>query len=428
MLNIDMAEDRLARIRQTGDRLRSAVRALVDVYPPGARNISGMARYLALHKATCQRVVEGLEHAQDSLEAFARLPGVRGLCTVIDASERKGVDPARVEALRSAVLEYEQLLGTHGRTQSGLIKLIDSLRSESESPVVVVRRGQRDRARDRRKALFDAARVLTGEEVDVKAVVGFILPTAGRSASMTAVFATVLRGARRHPFSRPIVPFILGGWWAAHGEHAPDEAREEIPEEVPPHELLGLFSTTGLKAVRLHQDDGRTLLVADLLPAIGSPQDPRDPAALGPSDVGILFRTTSAPNPAVDPSHRLSIAARITNPCRALVIDAFVHRDIGAEVPGRADSYSLAAPPGDLAAGAPERCWHERFPDSAPAVRIAPGEQGPLPLHDRQLELIAHVAGREGFDLSEFVHLRAQTAYPIWQSDYRLDFGLRKGR
>lgn len=425
MLNTDMAEQQLAQVRQTGDRLRSAVRAMVETFPPSARNISGMARFLSLHKATCQRVVEGLEHAEDSVEAFARLPGIRGLLTLTEAAARKNIDPARVEAVRSAIEDYERLLATHGRTQAGLIKLIDTLRSEVQSPVVVVKRGQRDRARERRKALFDAARAVTGEEIGVKSVVAFIRPTEGAPNRMTSTFAVVLEGARRHAFSRPIVPFILGGWWAEHADGS--MARPEgLPAEVPPHALLEGFSTTGLKPVRLHDGDGRTLLVVDLQPSERGPTDPRDPLALGPADVAILFRTTAAPNPMVDPRHRLSVGARVTNPCRALLVDAFVHRGIGAIIPDRADAYSLAAPPGDMEEGAPERCWHERFPDSIPIERIGPGASGSEPLYSRQLELIRHIAELDGLDLAAFEHVRAQTTYPLWQSVYRIDFGRGK--
>lgn len=439
MLNFDMAEHQLAQVRQTGDRLRGAVRALVDAFPPGARSISGMARYLTMHKATCQRIVEGLEHVNDSLESFARFPGLRGLLSVIEAAERKHVDPPRVAAARAAIAEYERLLVSHGRTQSGLVKLIDTLRSEAEAspmpqeaipekqspdlaPVVVLRRSQRDRARNRRKALFDAARIVTGEEVDVKSVVGILRPSPTNPAALSAVFAVVLQGVRRHPFSRPIVPFILGGWWAKYADRpAPNPAG--MDPEIPPHELLGRFSTTRLTPVRLQGADGRTLLVADLEPNERGPRDPRDPSALGPADVAVLFRSSAAPNPAIDAEHRLSLGVRITNPCRAVVINALVHRSISCVPPARADAYSLAAPPGDSALGAPEYCWHERFPDSALVERVHSNDAGPDPMYPRQAELVSHLLEREGLDRREFLHLRAQTAYPLWQTEYRLDFG-----
>ncbi len=433
MLTLDMADQQLAEVRQTGDRLRGAVRALVDALPPGARNISGLSRYLLLHKATCQRLIEGLEHVHDSIESFARLPGLRGLTTFVEAAELRQVDPVCVAAVRSAIREYERMLATHGKTQSGLIKLIDSLRaaepSESDtqfrassaSPVVVVRRTQRDRAQDRRKALFEAARSLTGEEVGVKAIVAVIQPGKINAGALNSAFAVVLQAARRHPFSRPIVPFILGGWWAKHADSA-GLRPPGVAKEVPAHELIEAFSTTGLKPVRLEGADARTILVADLTSSARSPQDPRDPAALGPEDIAMLFRTSTAPNPTVDPEHRLSVAARITNPCRALVIDVLIHRSINVTLPDRADAYSLAAPPGDSPRGDPEHCWHERFPDSMQVSRIREGVHQPEPLYARQQQLIEHMIAREAIEQTDFVHLRAQTAYPMWQSEYRLDF------
>ena len=68
-----MSEHDLMRIRRVGDRLRAGLRTLVEGFPPSARNISGMSRWLGVHKATCQRIVEGLDPGRDGLTAFSRL-------------------------------------------------------------------------------------------------------------------------------------------------------------------------------------------------------------------------------------------------------------------------------------------------------------------------------------------------------------------
>lgn len=425
-----MQEPDLVQVRKVGDRLRSAVRGMVDSFPPPARSISGMARYLELHKATCQRVVEGLEHVSDSLESFARLPGTRGLYTLVEAAERKGgAHQEQSRVLRGAIGEYEELLKTHGRTQAGLVKLIDSMRGEQDAPsVVVVRRGSRDRARDRRKALFDAARVLTGEEVQTKSAVGVLYPDPKRPKMLRVAIASTLAGVVRHPFSRPIAPFVVGSTWARlrNGQGSGDAAG--IEGEVPTYELLEYFSTTGLKSTKLSEEGGRLALTVDLesrgaMAGMGM-RDPKDPTAMGPADVAVLFRTTSKMHPSHDAEAVTDFAVRISQPCKDMVMDMFVHKSIPVKAPGQAWAYSLSAPPGDTTEGCPEVCGHERFPESAPVATMNPMGRGAATkcAYERQDDLIEHIFAAERLSRGEFGWHRVQVAYPMWQTEYRVRY------
>ncbi len=410
-----MSEHDLMRIQRLGDRLRAGLRTLVDGFPPNARNISGMSRWLGVHKATCQRIVEGLDPGRDGLAAFARLPGTEGMRTHIAAAREKGVSADRVEAASAAVAEYESLLGALGHTQRGLVRLIERLRIEAAGPG-----GQPDRelAEDQRKHLFDGARRVTGEEMRGKGLVAIIRPRADQLTRLDGTFYTHLVGARRHSFSRPIVSFIYSGYWS-HG----DEARPpNIPEERLPCTLVEEFSTAGLKTVKIDARDARTLAVVDF------DSVPGDGEGMGPADACVKFSSVAMPNPLWEGGSRLNVAMRIASPSRAMVLDVFLHHSIAASVVPSVACYSLAAPPGDLPEGAPDQCWYERFPESLELVQLGRAAVGgglrPRSLLPRQEELVRHALGEAAIDPAEYVGYRCETTYPIWQSEYRMYFEL----
>lgn len=409
------AEQELVQIRRVGDRLRSAVRAVVQALPPDARGISGMARFLGIHKATCQRIVEGLRESEDAVVALTRLPGAEGLRMHLDAARRRGVPAPIALQAAAAIDEYALLLNTRGRTQSGLIKIIGSLRRTAAGAADTP---ERSAPEIHRRALFDAARSVTGELVNVKSIAALIRTDPANSERLRVSVISTLHGVQREPFSRPIAPFMLGAWYAHAGQRRGERTSESA--EVPEFALLDRFSTTGLNAVPMDIADGRTLLVVDLQPS-PEPRRPGEPVTLGPADVSILFVGRSKPNPAFDESARTDIAARVNQPSRFLIMDVLVDADLARLCRPTPGCYSLASAPGDTIEGAPEHTWHERFPEAPMLSRMTPAAlKRPPELFPRQPEIIDDLLHREGLSASDLVAFRIQVDYPIWQSEYRL--------
>ncbi|MCC6321899.1 MAG: hypothetical protein IT438_10750 [Phycisphaerales bacterium] len=411
-----MADYDLMRIRRVGDRLRASFRAAVEAFPPNARNISGMARWLGVHKATCQRVVEGLDAGRDGLTTFARLPGVEGLQMVIDAARSSGVDGDLLASAEAAIGEYESLLHSYGRTQRGLVRIIESLRIEAAGP-----EGQpdRDMQEDQRKALFDGARRVTGEEMKGKAIVAIVRPRPDQPSRLDAFLYSRLLGARRHSFSRPIVTFILGGWWShLHGPGgAPATRPVGVSADTIPFHLVEEFSTAGVRPVRIGAADARTLVVVDL------DSVPSDGDGQGPADVTGRFHSAVAPNPVWDSRARLDCTVRVTCPARSMLMDIYLHHSLASQLVPHLACYSLAAPPGDSPDGGPDQCWYERFPDMPEVVSLGRAQPPrPHPAFPRHDELVSHAFAKEGVDPADYHGFRAEVAYPIWQSEYRMYF------
>lgn len=372
-----------------------------------------MSRWLDLHKATCQRIVEGLDPGRDGLTAFSRFPGTEGMRNHITAAQAHGVNATLVEAAADAVAEYETLLSSYGHTQRGLVRIIESLRIEAAGP-----EGQPDRelAEDQRKALFDGAKRVTGEELRGKGVVVIIRPRPGQPARLEATMYTHLTGVRRHTFSRPIVSFMFSGFWS----HTEEPRPTGIAAEHLPFRIVEEFTTAGLSTDTIGVEDAKTIVTVDLANV------PTDGDGLGPADACLEFTSVEVPNPLWDPKLRLNVACRISSPARAMVMDVFLHHTIASSVVPVVGSYALSAPPGDSPDGGPDECWYERFPDSPELRQLGrASDTRPRALLSRHEELVQYAFKRnDQLNPSDFLGYRCEVAYPIWQSEYRAYFSV----
>ncbi len=401
----------MVRVRRVGDRLRATLRDLVASFPAHAQAISGMSRWLDLPKATCQRVVEGLGGTTDGAAAMLRLPGVEGLRRHARAARRHGAPAPLVDAVLAAVGEYEALIRDTGGSQRRLIDFVAAARTGTGEMAPEDRRI----AETNRRALFDAARKATGEEVDGKSVIAIVRPDREDASALTQTVSATLVGVRRQRFARPIVPFILSGWWAHLPEADRDAVRPRgVSAEAPRYALLREFSTANLRTVCLEQGDARTLLVTDVDGAEG------EGGWMGPSDVSVLFESRAGRAVRRDHGWGTDFAVRIANPCRALVHDVYVHRSLRVEGEVLGGCFSLAAPPGDSPGGWYDQAWYERLPEAVEVRSLGMGViQAPCKAYARQGELAASLFEQAGEDPGEYVAMRIEVAFPMWQTEYR---------
>ena len=419
-------------IRRAGDRLRSAIRALINALPDEEQGISAMSRYLDVHKATCQRIVEGIERSGDGAAALVRFPGVAGLRLVVEAAQHRGVPSATAEAALSAIAGYEELLSQNGKTQRGLVQLVSSLRRNIDDS------GQADDPASptrSRRALFEAAREVSGEEVDVKAACSLMMPHPSDPKRLFVCVISSLNGVRRQLFSRPIVPFVLGASWSRSFAGATRSRPSNPSPDLPTFELLPDFSTPNLNLVKLEAADARTLLLVDLKKPADAPHTgaSRRGVTLGPADVAVRFTTTAKPNPVHVPGAWLDTAGRITQPTRLLVIDIYVHTSLIADRVPVVGCYSLAAPPGDSVQGTPDQCWHERFPEYPQLQKLSRSRDViHCPEFPRQVTLSERLFASNDIAPDHFAGFRCVVEYPLWQSEYRVYFfekaSLRRNR
>ncbi len=351
-----------------------------------------MSRTLEVHKATCQRVVEGLSDKVESLEGLARLPGVAALKMHAAACERAGVSGQIVAEARAAIDEYATVLRRRGLTHEKVRRLVMVSRDRGEEGAL---------AQKRRKALFDAAALVGGERADAKAVAMVILP--GPTPATTELCALVsMVQAERESFARPMTLGALGAWWS----HVPGMKPENIPDEMrqpPTYEVVQEMSTGSVKAVELESSPGRSVIVLES-------------QAGSPVDATVMFRSRGTSG--AGGSKSIAAAARITMPVKTLVLDVMVHRSLEV-VPGVSGCFALSAAPGDRPEGSPDQLWHERLADT-PRVIEFDASRPPRCAVSVQDELVQRALAAAKVAPEDVRSFRLEIKYPLWQSEYRI--------
>jgi hypothetical protein len=406
-----MSHAELLTLQRLGERLTAAYARLIEELPKDARGISGMARYLDIHKATCQRVVEGTTSSADAIEALARFPGIKALRQHLEACERRGMSAAVLDPCAAAITQMEAELESRHLSRQGLIDFLASLRYQSEGASSSL---QDRRATEQRRSLHNAAKGLCGEDLEAKVAIGVIMPSKKRPDRLEITLVSAMLGVAREPFARPIAPFVLNGWHDQFETIGPGKGRRPAGEE-PRFALLEEFSTAGLRTSRLAGDDARTLLVVDT--------ESTTPGAT--VDVAIMFSSDAARNPLVIPGARITAAARIIQPTHLLISDTYVHTSIASEAP-RIACMALTAPPGDAPGGGLDECWYDRFPDTPrlmlldPSASIGARATRAERITQRLTDFLFRTVHEQlGLNVRELVGHRCIVKYPIWQSEYR---------
>lgn len=354
-----------------------------------------MARHLGVHKGTCQRIVEGAQSSRDGLHAFARFPGVAALRTFTAACEAHGVSGAVLAEAKSATDRFEAILRRLDVSQRGLLDLIASSTGEESTAV-----GD-DRSRVERRSLFSAARRVTGESVEAKIAVGVLTPSPDKPGRVRVIVLASYRGARREPYARPIVAFML---------ETPDQsASSNGSAHLIEARFLPAFSSPGVGPGQpvLGRSASRIVLETDTVP---EPDRGVDMTAMFVTDASLDRR--------VHPERHLTSACRIMQPTKLMINDVHCHKDLLVPAEPKVGCFSFMAADGDSPPGGYEESVHERFPERPHLEELRPGMSKDSP--GRLAEDLARFAMSEyRLDPAAMRAWRCRVDYPLWQTEYR---------
>lgn len=399
-----MNQAELEQLARDGEMMIAAFAKVVASMPPQGQGIGPMSRFLGVHKGTCQKVVEGATASNGGLHAFARFPGVSALTMYLDACKAHGIPSDAIHTAEVVVRRLGSILERYDVSQRGLLDLIAAAKpGESDSAIA-------DRSHVERRALFAAAKRVTGESMESKIAVATVMPHPTMPGKLRIVGIVMMQGVHREPYARPISATIHPA--------SPRNVGPNDPSPVPQVEVVADLSTTGLDSVTVGVEKVRTALVINT--------DHVEPMRRGKNqgvDVALLFRSDAAPDPRMNNNAHVGAAMRVLSPTRRLWNAVCVHKDLvpkGAGSTVRGGCFTLTAPPGDHADGTFEHCAHERFPEEVRIERFNP--QGPArdPASRVAKTLAGRIFERERYEHKDFLCWSCSVAYPLWQTEYRM--------
>lgn len=403
-----LSADESALCERVAGRLHADLGRLVGQLPLPAQSGSGMSRHLDVVRNTTQRVAHALRDVSASVQTLVKLPGVKGLEQLLEAMGKAGLDTGDIELAQVAVRQFDQLIETLAGSHAKLIGRITSA-SDGEPMTALA-------AREARQMLFESAVGVTGRRAEASISLYAFRRSIGNPEMLQRAIASGLLQTTVMPGGMPVV-IRVGDTieWDDPEKRSVRLLDDSTPHGRTPEALLRAFTTHPLPTV---STQGRADNMVQII----------DPAGLdGPQTLDVITGARSD-HPFIDPrTGRLNLDevwSLVNCPCRRLLFDVYLHRDIERLVRPRVEALmwypNLSSPGGQK--------WLTRFP-SQPRLELL-GEgigNARAASHARHPELTRTLFDRVGWNPGEFVGFRCEVEYPIWRAGYCMTFDLVSG-
>jgi len=372
-------------------RLRASFVDLLASLQIDAESARRVAQRLGLDKSLAWKVAR-IAQGLDLFAIVEHLPGAAGVEIFLKAAERQGAPVALIEAVRSAVHEFDRLVEVHSGDRESLEMMLSSYsRDRSE---------RLDRLH--RRQLFRGASYLWGVQAKAQLRADFVAP----SDEPGMVDIASLRGFIGLRRLRPEVPWVID-----RTRIADDDAKVRQPlrrEALDPH--------------------GDTVTDAPLLPEFSSKPLPQVRRVPGPEgfvhfelaggrvgDTGAVTCVSGEVFRGAAPRYRTEQnafgehAQLMRTPCKLLVFDLFLHQELSfatsPELAVEGQILGLAYPPADR--DRTRLPAHERVQDlgQGPPMVQTPD----IPDYAR---IVQTVFQRVGWNAVDFNGFRVRMRYP----------------
>lgn len=389
-------------------RLHGELRRLIARMPEHARHASGMSRHLSVLRATCQRVVQGVQDATPSVWLITRLPGVEGLRQFLDGARNAGIDGSDIEAVESAVEAFERLITVTGGSLTKLIERIGaSEAAQGGSPD-----GTGVCSPTQREALYMSAAGVTGRRCDVALSIYAFRRAPDDPAFLERALAKGMIGSVVTPGG---MPMVLSSGDTLKGD---DEVRNvtllnrEAARGRTPEAIFRPFTTDPLPMVTAR---GRGASLQQVI----------DPQSSGNSG-GATFDVVTAVrgrHPFTDPDTRKpsldAVWSLVSCPSAKLILDVYLHADMEREFRPTMEAL-LWTPNLDISE---EQRWALRLPAQPKLQLLGRGTRAAASeLYPRHAELTRYFFDHIGWEPEEFLGFRCETLFPVWRAGYCMGF------
>lgn len=395
------AADLERKIAGVGETLGRALRAVLEVLPPEAETVQGLANTLGLDKVFASRLLKATR-ARDPLAVIYHAPGPEPLRRFARAARRvEGVEKSMAKGVEQGVAHFESLIRDDFRDRSALQATLSSWLPDARAEFQLRRKQSAFKAMSELLGVSAQRNVATalyhpspdGKNIDVVWIMGLIgLQRVRPDAAVRLATRRMAAGA-----GSPRRPRTLDGDLVDDLEGL----RLDAFCDAPPARLEVVRAGECTHYVLAGEDFGPRSAV-DFLMAESNPAEiPRQvPKRSGRK--GYLF-------------------AEVTPPVRALQFDVLLHRDI---YPGASPSLRIYDTVLDGVADVNDPGRDLDVLDLDERVQaLGAGLDGlRIPDFARYAELVGYAMGRLGWSLDEFRGWRCAVDYPVYGSQVAMVF------
>lgn len=400
-----LSRKELSLIGREGERIKNGLANLVEDFPNHAKTITGMSKWLAANKSTCQRMVETINKAVDGLEVIHSLPGPAGLKGFIDLAEEKSINPKLIDDARSVVQRFENLIYEYSRSHSALKKLIQESSSTSTEKA-----GSK---KDNRLALHNSIQNITGESMDHSLFACILKENDKDSKYIQQYTLSYFEGCQSTESSRPVMfPVSPCEGGIELGKPEVISNLEEKGSDLAPASVIKELTSPAIldRADEFSYDD--TWVV------VPTPSDSKSSL-----NIGVIKHY---PKDQLGPFHggkkASCIGAHIRYPTKKLYIACFLEKKFAMRSVANAGIYSSGSQLHNMISS-PDALWYDRFHDEAELVLSSAdadfNEKFDYPIAN---DLIEQLFSMSQCNRDDYTCFLMRVDYPIWSTAYRIYF------
>ena len=385
---------------ETIGRVQDAFTELVAAVPGLTSRPAEIQRALGLHKTLAWKLAKIVD-ASDRLTVYRRLPGDGAITKILEAAARVGVERGRLDAVRSSVQDLERFVERHAGHRETL-----------EIMLAGASRGRNDAELSFRKDGFRATSHIWGVQARTMTRSVIIWPSDDPEMLDAAIVFGVVDLLRL----RPDRPWVVNRWRPTDDDGDPIAIQPTPidPESEGGAPLLREFCSDPNLNVRRSMAPDRTLEDEVAAGQVGT----RGSITLHSAEV---LRNVM-PRYSVEGSRMYAQNLELRTPCRTVVFDHLVHRDLFGRVAPRFKVFGeLAGRPlyVTLRSGMDRLEVFERveYLGSGPSVLRTPD----VPRYD---QMIQQVCGRLGWDPEMLDAYRVRMEYPYVPITMTYDYPL----
>lgn len=400
-----LSRKELSLIGREGERIKNGLANLVEDFPNHAKTITGMSKWLNANKSTCQRMVETINKAVDGLEVVNSLPGPAGLKGFIDLAEEKSINPKLVDEARAVVQRFENLIYEYSRSHSALKKLINESSSTSTE-----RTGSK---RDARAALYEAAKLVTGESMESSFFACIIKENDHDSKYLQQFTLSYYEGCRASENSRPVMVPV------APGENTLDF---EKPDVISQGEQKG-DSLSHVSLIRELTSPSIIDHINDFTHGENWMVVPTETDKNSETNIGVI---KNYPKEQLGPFHggkkASCVGAHTRYPTKNLYVMCFLDKKYAMRSVANAGIYSSGSQLINIISS-PDALWFDRFHDEADLGLSGPNDDFSQKLgYPMANELVDELFSMSECNRDDYTCFLMQVEFPIWSTAYRMYF------